>query len=124
MYFPHGLFSWFQYDLVGVMDDPVAYGVCKSGVSYDVVPGVNRELACYDGGASPVPVLHDLKDVSSFSVRKGVYSPVVNDEEPHSLYPLEELPIAPVRPRDSRFLDKPGQPHIKGSYSLPHRAIC
>jgi hypothetical protein len=56
MYFPHGFFSRFQHDLVGVMDDTVAYGIRKGGVSYDVMPGVNREVACYDGRTSSIPV--------------------------------------------------------------------
>ncbi len=97
MYFPHGFFSCLQYDLVGVMDDPVAYGIRKGGVSYDVVPGVDGELGCDYGGARPAPVLHDLQDVPSLPGCKGVCSPVVDDEEPHALYPLKELPGTPVR---------------------------
>jgi hypothetical protein len=57
MYFPHGFLSRFQYDLMSVMDDPVAYGVRQGGVSYDVVPGVDGELGRYDGGARPIPVV-------------------------------------------------------------------
>jgi len=54
------------------MYHPVAYGVCKSGVSDDVMPGINGELACDDGGAYPVPVLQDLEDVPAFPVLEGV----------------------------------------------------
>ena len=74
MYFPHGFLSRFQYDLMSVMDDPVAYGVCKSGVSDDVMPGINRELGGDDGGARPVPVLHDLQDVPPLPVCKGDFT--------------------------------------------------
>ena len=123
MYFPHGFLSRFQYDLMGVMDDPVAYGVRQGGVSYDVVPGVDGELGRYDGGARPIPVLHDLQDVPPLPVCKGVYTPVVNNEELHPLYLLKELRVRPVRPRDPEVLHEPGQPHVEGPYPLSHGTI-
>ena len=85
---------------MGIMDDPVAYGVRQGGVPYYVVPGIDGELACDYGGARPVPVLHDLQDVPPLPVCKGVYSPVIDDEDPHPLYPLKEFSVTPVRPRD------------------------
>jgi len=108
---------------MGVMDDPVAYGVRKGRVSYDVVPRVNGELARNDSGAPSVSVFHDLKDVPPFPVCKGVYSPVINNEQSHPLDPFEELAVTPIRPRDHQFLGQPGQPHVKGTYPLPYGAI-
>ena len=108
---------------MGIMDDPVAYGVRKGRVSYDIVPCIDGELTRDDGGARPVSVFNDLKDVPPFSVCKGVYAPVVYDEEPCPLDPFEELPVAPVRPRDLQLLGQPGEPHIEGAYPLPYGAI-
>ena len=82
------------------MDDSVAYGIRKGRVSYDVMPGVNGELACYYSRTTAVAVFHDIKDVPPFSIRKGIDTPVVNNEEPHSLDLFEEFTVAPVRPRD------------------------
>lgn len=58
---------------MSVMDDPVAYGVRQGGVSYDVVPGIDGELGGDDGGARPVPVLHDLQDVNN--TRRNAFPP-------------------------------------------------
>ena len=108
---------------MGIVDDPVAYRVGKSRVTYNVMPGIDRELAGDNSGADPVSVLHDLEDVPALSIGKGIYPPVVDNEKPHPLYPFKELPVTAVRPCKLQVLNEPGKSDVKGAYPLPHGAV-
>jgi len=123
IYFSHRFFS-FQYDFMGIMNHPVAYGICKSRVSYDIVPCIYRELTCNYSRAHIMPVLHDLKEVPSFFIGKGVYPPVVNNKKPYPLKSGKELYKAPVSSWYFKFLSQPGQSYISGVYALSYSAVA
>ena len=109
---------------MGVVDDPVAYGVCKGGIADHVVPQVDRKLARNDGRPHLVPVLHDFQEVPPLLVCKGVESPVVYDEQPHPLEPLEELHVAAVRAGDFQLLGQSRHPDVEGADALPDGAVA
>ena len=109
---------------MGIMNHSVAYGICKSRVSYDIVPCIYRELTCNYSRAYIMSVLHNLKEVPPFFIGKGVYPPVVNNEKPYPLKSGKELYKTPVSPCYLEFLSQPGQSYISGVYALSYSAVA
>jgi len=73
--FSHG-FS-FHVDRVGVVDQPVQYGVGQGGVADGGVPLVDGQLAGGDGGAAVVAIFEHFEQVAAiFGIGLG-QSPVV-----------------------------------------------
>lgn len=64
-----------------VVHEAVEDGVGEGGVSEDVVPVIERELAGDDGRALGVPVVEDLEAIGSFTVTQGGESEVIEYEE-------------------------------------------
>ena len=56
----HGLLAVNDYG-VGVMDDPVADGICQQRVGQLLRPSRNIKLGTEDRGVSLVPGLHDFQ---------------------------------------------------------------
>ena len=54
MSFPHGI--PFEIDPVSVVDQAVEYSVGNSRIVDNLVPVLNWQLSCNDGGAGAVPV--------------------------------------------------------------------
>ena len=73
--FSHG-FS-FHVDLVGVVDQPVQYGVGQGGVADCGVPLVDGQLAGGNGGASAVAIFEHFEQVAAIFGAGLGQSPVV-----------------------------------------------
>ena len=50
---------------VGIVHQAIEDSVSDGGIADDLVPVLDRELACHDGGAAAVAVLHDLQEVAA-----------------------------------------------------------
>ena len=75
----HGLS--FQFDPVGVVDEPIQQGVGDGGVANQLVPGADGELAGDEHGAGVLAVLDDLEQQLGVGVLEPVQAPVVEDQQ-------------------------------------------
>jgi len=75
----HGLS--FQFDAVGVVDEPIEQSVGYGGTAKEFVPGAHGELADDEHGASVLAVLDDLEQQLGVGVLEPFQAPVVKDEQ-------------------------------------------
>ena len=54
-----------RFESVGPMDKAIQDGIGHGWIAQQLVPVRDRELACDDGGAPVVTVLHDFQQVSA-----------------------------------------------------------
>src|SRR5208282_704227 len=85
-----------EFDAVGVVDDTVEDGVGVGGLADDLVPFVHRRLAGDDGGAPPVALLNDLKQVLAGGGVERPKAKVVQDKHIHPRKRLEEPGMAAI----------------------------
>ena len=77
------------------MDETVENGVSDGGIGDDLVPLIDRHLACKDGGSALMPVVNDLEQIATLLAGERGESPVVEDEE---LDPRSALSSRAYRP--------------------------
>ena len=75
---------------MSIIEEPVQDGVAEGGVTDEVVPVLDGELAGEDGTAPSVAVIQDLEEVVTTLAGERSEPPVVEDEEPGPGEPLEE----------------------------------
>ena len=51
---------------VGVVNEAIQDGIAEGGVSDNVVPMFNRDLAGNEGGGAAVAIIEDLQEVAPF----------------------------------------------------------
>src|SRR6202008_3018785 len=69
-----------QFDLVGVMNQPIQNTVGQRGVADLFMPSLNRDLAGEDGGPQLVAIFANFQEIAAFSVRQGSIGPIVDDQ--------------------------------------------
>ena len=62
------------------MDKPVEDCVCDGGIADGLMPLVDGQLACDDGGCLPVPILEDFQQIASFLGVQDGQAPIVENE--------------------------------------------
>ena len=70
-----------EVEAVCVVDETVENGVGDGGVGDDLMPVIDRNLACDDGGATLMPVVDDLEEIAALVGGERSQSPVIKDEE-------------------------------------------
>ncbi len=76
--FPHGF--TFEFDTIGVVDQPVKNRVRERRIPDDLMPVFDRKLAGNNGGGPLVPVFEYFKDISALGIIQGGKPPVVDDQ--------------------------------------------
>ena len=66
---------------MGVVHDAIEDGVSDGGISDDVMPVFERQLAGDEDGPDVVTVLDDFEEIASLIGIEGLRSPIVDDEE-------------------------------------------
>ena len=88
-----------------VIEQAVEDGVAEGGIADDVVPVLDGDLAGEQRAAAGVAVVEDLEEVVSSLAGERSESPVVEDEEPGSGEPLDELGIRSVAAGEGEFVE-------------------
>ena len=66
---------------MGVVDDPIEYGVGECRLADDIVPCVNRQLAGEHDRAGAVAVFDDFHEIASLRRGQPVRPPVIEDQQ-------------------------------------------
>ena len=74
--FPHGF--TFEFDTIGIVNEPVKDGIGKRRISDDLVPMFDRELTGDDGGSSVVPIFENLEKITALHFGESGKPPVVD----------------------------------------------
>ena len=67
----------------------VVYEAVEDGVAYDVMPVIERELACDECGLSAVAVLEHLEQISAFGLAQRSQTKIVDGEQSSPLQAIE-----------------------------------
>ena len=86
----------FQSDTVGVVDEAVEDGVTEGGITDDIMPVFDGQLAGDEGRATTVAVLEDLEKISALGVVEVDHSEVVESEELSAEQTVEKLGVGSV----------------------------
>ena len=104
---------------VGIVHEAIEDSVGNGGVTDDLVPMLDRELACHDGRAAAVAVFHDLQQVASLIGSCRGKSPVVEDQKLNARQALEESSVPAVTAREGEHIEQPRQPLIEYGAVIP-----
>jgi hypothetical protein len=85
----------------------------------NLMPMLDRELACHHGRAAAMAILHHLQQVASLLGRHRGKSPVVEDQEFDARQGPEKASMAAVAPRECERVDQPQQPLIEHGAVVP-----
>src|SRR5262249_51396367 len=113
----------FQREPVGVVDKAVEDGVGKGWVADRDVPGVDRELACDEGGGAAVAVVHDLEEVAAVLRREGGQAPIVENEELDAGEILEEPGMPAVAAGKRQSLEQPRHALVENRTAVAARLV-
>ena len=97
-----------------VVEEAVEDGVAEGGIADDIVPVVDRDLAAEQGAAPGVAVVEDLEQVVAPLTGERGEAPVVEDEEPGSGEPLDELGVGAVPAGEGEFVEEPREAVVAG----------
>ena len=97
-----------------VIEEAVQDGVAEGGISDDLVPVLDRDLAGEERAAAGIAVVEHLEEIVSSLAREGSEPPVVEDEEPGSGEPLDELRVGSVRTGEGEFVEQTGDAVVAG----------
>ncbi len=78
------------------MDEAVEDGVTEGGITNDIMPVFDGQLAGDEGRATTVAVLEDLEKISALDVVEGHHSEVVEREELSTEQAVEQLGVGSV----------------------------
>ena len=97
-----------------VVEESVENGVAEGGISDGVVPVLDGDLAGDQRAAAGITVVEHLEEIVSSRAREGSEPPVVEDEEPGSGEPLDELRVGSVRTGEGEFVGQTGDAVVAG----------
>ena len=69
-----------QRDTMGMMDEPVENCIAKGGVADQIVPVIDRDLACHQRGPAVGAIFHDFEHVAPFAIAEGRKPPVIQKQ--------------------------------------------
>ena len=81
---------------MGVVEEAVKDGVAEGGISDDIVPVLDGHLAGEQDARAGVTVVKDFEQIVAPLSRGEARAPVVEDEEPSSGEPLDDLGYDPA----------------------------
>ena len=102
-----------------MMDQPVQDGIGEGGISNDIMPVLEGELAGNEGGSPAGPVLDDFQQVSAFGLVQGGQAIVVNGQQVGLLESVHKLGIGAIGPGSGQFIDEAGKAEVAGGEPLP-----
>ena len=86
------------------MNEAIQDRVAESGVTDDVVPKFDGDLAGNDGRCSTMAIIEDLQEVAPFWRTENRQAPVVKDEELNTADSFEQAAIAAIAPSEGERL--------------------
>ena len=101
------------------MYKPVQYGVSQSGITYQVMPFIDGELACNQCRGHGVSVLQDLKEVMSAFISHLGKAPVIKEQEFCFCKIFQDFSVSSISFSNMEFLKDSGYPDILDSIPLP-----
>ena len=106
--------SALEDETVRVVEEAVEDGVAEGGISDDLVPVFDRDLAGEQRAAAGIAVVEYFQEIVSSLAPEGSEPPVVEDEKPSSGEPLDELRIGAVRTGEGEFVEQTGDAVVAG----------
>ena len=91
---------------VSVVNEAVQDGVAEGGVTDDVVPMFDGDLAGDDGRGATMAIIKDLQKVAPFGRIENRQAPVVEDEELNAADGFEQAAIAAVAASEGERLEQ------------------
>jgi hypothetical protein len=91
-----------QQQAMGVVDKAAQHGIGDGWVADHLMPVIDRQLACDDGRAAFVAVVHDLQQVLALFGGERGRAPVVEDQQLHPADRLQQPSVAPVAARQGQ----------------------
>src|SRR6201998_2257279 len=104
---------------MGVVNEPVEYGVGICRIADEDVPFVDGDLAGEDGRAAPITFLEDLVEVTTGTGVERFEAPIVEDEELDTGETAQDTRIAAVAAGECEFGEQLGDPLIKNRAVVP-----
>jgi hypothetical protein len=108
-----------QFESMGVVDEPVEDGIGEGRVADDVVPGVDGQLACDDGGGAAVAVLEDFQQVTAFAGGECGKAPVVEDQQVGAGDNLQRSGVATVATGERQRFEEARDAVIEDAAPVP-----
>jgi hypothetical protein len=101
-----------------MMDEAVQDGIGEGGISNDIVPVLEGELAGDEGGSSFGAVFDDLQEIAALGLVQGSQAVIVDGQEVGFLEAVHELGRGAISPGHSQVLDEAREPEIAAGEAL------
>ena len=85
-----------QFDVVGIVHQPVQNAVGQSGVADLLVPALDRDLAGEDRRVQLVAVFANFQEVTALGFRQGGIGPIVDDQQVDLGQPSQKVAQAAI----------------------------
>ena len=113
-----------QGEAVGVVNQAVEDGVGEDWVADGLVPLVDWQLACDDGGAAALPVLENFQEITAFGGGQHRQAPVVQDQDLSALDGFQNAGEPTVASGDCQCLEEPGNAVIHDPAVIAARLVA
>lgn len=97
---------------MGVVDEAIKDRITEGGITDDVVPEIDGDLAGDEGRAACVAVVEDLEEIMAAGVIEGRETPVVDEQELSTGDTLEEAWVGSVTAGDPELIEEAGEPGV------------
>ena len=98
---------------MGIVNDAVEDGVGECGLSDQVVPAVDRDLAGDQGGAAAIAVLDDFEHVMTLLGPERLEAPIVEDQQLDAAKGAHQSRIAAIAASEREIAEHPRDALIK-----------
>ena len=99
---------------MGIIEETVEDGVAEGGISDDIVPVLDGDLAGEQRATAGIAVVEDFEEVVPPLARERSEPPVVEDEQPRPCEPLDELGTGTVPTGEGELVEEPGDAVVAG----------
>jgi hypothetical protein len=100
------------------MDQAVQDGIGEGGISDDIVPVLEGELAGEEGGFSFGAVFNDLQEIAALGLVEGSQTIIIDGQEVGLEEAVHELGIGAIGPGPSQLIDKSWEAEVTAGESL------
>ena len=102
---------------MGIVNDAVEDGVGQGGITDQIMPSIDRDLAGDQRGTSAVPFLGDLQEVAALFRTERFQPPIVQDQQLHSAERTHQPGVTAIAVRQCQIGEQSGDTLVE------HRVI-
>src|SRR5579872_1119712 len=112
-------------DAIGVVDQAVQNGIGEGGVTDEVVPVIDRDLAREERRPPAGAIVDHLEEIAPVTVSDGRHAPIVKHDQLRLAEVREEFPVGAISVRaDEILVQEARKPEVAHTVALAARTLA